>query len=174
MSPEPESKLQREDSFAQLRQRILNAFLSRRVSPEDAQDMTQKTMLILVSKYATVESPLDRIRLAYGIMNRLLLELHHGRKLEQEPEDGWKLVNPERGIEDELVRRERAALLEAAVGKLDGRCRQVTRLRLEEKSRTEIADILGITANHAGVLESRCLERLQKIMGVPSGKEVKV
>ena len=71
-------------------------------------------------------------------------------------------------LPDEVIcELESTAILEAAVGTLDDRCRKlITGLFLSPKpiSYNEVARILGIKPNSLGPLRTRCLQKLKKIL----------
>ncbi len=66
-----------------------------------------------------------------------------------------------------IVELESRAILEAAVARLDGRCRKlVTWLFLSPNriSYNDVSDRLGVKPNSLGPLRSRCLKKLRKIL----------
>jgi RNA polymerase sigma factor (sigma-70 family) len=69
--------------------------------------------------------------------------------------------------DDDLLRLERLAALEAALAQLDTRCATILRLMFlsnEDVTYRDIAERVGVSPNALGPLRLRCLKRLRKIL----------
>lgn len=108
---------------------------------------------------------------------RLALDLLRARRRETlfEPDDLTRAVDEaerdlEAGLDVELCeRRDREASrqkLESALGQINGRYATAIRLRvLEEKSREEVAEVLGVSVATLDVVLHRALKALKKALG---------
>jgi RNA polymerase sigma factor (sigma-70 family) len=159
--------MDRESLFAALRQRLYLTLRSRSLSPDAADEIAQQAALILLTKYEEGRDELDLIMLGFGIVKKLILE--RGHRSRESQADG-KLIpmpdppDPQPTPEKNLEIKEQRELLARAIEQLGEQCRKVTLLRLQNLSRTQIAQRLGVTPNLAGVWESRCLKRLKAIL----------
>ncbi|MFH1685904.1 MAG: sigma-70 family RNA polymerase sigma factor [bacterium] len=69
--------------------------------------------------------------------------------------------------DQELLRLEKQAIVEAAIDCLDPRCRKLVRALFfsdQDKSYRQIATELGIKPNSLGPIRSRCLDRLRRLL----------
>jgi RNA polymerase sigma factor (sigma-70 family) len=170
VSSPTESITRREKLFDTLRRRIFQSLLHRNIRRDEADEITQKAMVVVLSKYDDGRPLSEFLTVTFGIVRMLLKERTHGPPLDQEPADGWKLRDGRPDPEAESMDTERRRFLERMITRLEGRCREVMKMRLMDLSRSEIASRLSISPNHAGVLEDRCLQRLRKLMYGPTRK----
>ena len=163
-----EGTLTRETALASLRLRVLAA-ARRRVSPADAEDLTQEVLLLLTTKYADVEDAGQLVALALGILKRKRADLWRkaARRGEANAQDPADLPLPHGGPGPDTVAadRERLRLFADAAARLDGRCREILRRKLEGLSFVEIAAELGRPVNTVYSWDFRCHQRLRKLLG---------
>jgi RNA polymerase sigma factor (sigma-70 family) len=160
--------LSRDTALEALRLRIL-AVAGRRLSPADAEDLTQETLLLLATKYAHVSEPSELVALGVGILRKKRADLWRkaARRGEASAEEPDPRTLPDAGpLPDVQARdRERLRLFAEAAARLDGRCREILRRKLEGMSFVEIARELGRPVNTIYSWDFRCHQRLRKILG---------
>jgi len=173
---EAESAIGRDEVLARVRARVLAA-LRRWLSPEDAEDLAQETLVLLSTKYAHVAAAEELVKLAVEIAWRK--RLAHWRKgarrrgLGETPlpsfEDGTdpvdRTASGERSPEEIARARQRLALLLEAAQRLAGRCREILRRKLEGASFVEIAAELGRPVNTVYSWDHRCHQKLKELLG---------
>ena len=146
--------------------RLLLRMLARR---EEAEDMAQETLLVLEQKYADKDRPEDLLPLAFQVLRFKLSEFRRKATRRGEwdtaPVDDLPLAD---GRADHALDRERRELqvrLEDAIAKLDGRCRDLFRLKLEERTFEEIRQIMNAAAiNTVYTWDHRCRQRLLELL----------
>ena len=156
-----------ESVLDRLRQRFL-AFARRSLAPDVAEDLVQDAFLLLTTKYAHVREPEERVRLGIAIIRKK--RAGHWRKSHRRGEA--QVLDPaETDLDDgrpdpeELAhRRLLVARLRAAVIRLSGRCRELVRLKLEERTFAEIAEIMKAKLNTVYSWDHRCTERLRVLL----------
>lgn len=145
--------------LTRLRSRIEEVFARERVPPEDAEDLLQETLFVLIFKWESIRKP--EAWLLATLRNRCLI---YRRKLEESPLDTVEPKALERLAGSQAPPQERAELrhdLSVAFGRLPERYRDVLRLRYGlgcESS--EIAERLGYGSESMRRLTSRCLVSL--------------
>lgn len=172
-----DAPLARDLVLEKVRRRVLAAARAR-LSPHDAEDLTQDTLAVLVTKYGTVEAPEELVALGLAILRRKRAaawrKASRRRALGESPLPGAEDDRPDpmetapAGAPDpEAVAlvRERLALLARAAARLDGRCRQILRRKLLGASFVEIAAELGHPVNTVYSWDFRCHQRLRKLLG---------
>jgi len=81
------------------------------------------------------------------------------------PEDFPEQTHPLSNDMEELIRKEDAITVKKAIEKLPTRYQEVITLKyFSELTNGEVAEILNISPNNAGVLLSRALKQLQKVL----------
>ena len=163
-----ELTLTRDAALASLRLRILSA-ARRRLSPADAEDLTQEVLLLLTTKYAEVEDPGQLVALALGILRKKRADLWRkcARRGEASAEDVTEVPLPDGspGPDTIAADRERLRLFAEAAARLEGRCREILRRKLEGLSFVEIAAELGRPVNTVYSWDFRCHQRLRTLLG---------
>ena len=150
-----------------LRQRFL-AFARRSLASDVAEDLIQETFLLLTTKYAHVREPEERVRLGITIIRKK--RASHWRKSlrrgEAKAVDATEAnLEDDRPDPEELAdRRLLVARLRTAVAALSGRCRELVRLKLEERTFPEIAEIMTAKLNTVYSWDHRCTERLRALL----------
>ncbi|MBZ5575475.1 MAG: RNA polymerase sigma factor [Acidobacteriia bacterium] len=159
----------REEVLAQLRERIVR-FAASRVSRETAEDLAQEALMLLHEKYAHLENPADLLPLSLQIVRFKMMSwrrkaVRHGEYTQVSIED-IPLPDLDASPADSLERKEMLERLEAAMGQLGERCRELFRLKLEGRSFPEIQRILGVGAiNTVYTWDHRCRKHLLELMG---------
>lgn len=164
--------LSRDAVLAALRHRILSA-ARRRLSPADAEDLTQEALLLLTTKYAHVHEPAELVALGLSILRKKRADLWRkaARRGETTAADAASLPLPDGAPTPESVAtdRERLRLLAEAASRLGDRCRDILRRKLLGMSFVEIAAELGRPVNTVYSWDSRCHARLRALLGVRWG-----
>ena len=159
----------RERILAALRERIL-AYATSRIGRDQAEDLTQETLLLLEQKYAHLDSIEDLLPLSFQILRFKIGDWR--RKASRRGEfhavdaSSLPLADGTAGILAALERRELQQRLAAALSHLEGRCRELFRLKLEGKSFAEIRARLGAASiNTVYTWDFRCRRSLMELMG---------
>lgn len=126
--------------------------------------------MLLHEKYAELERPEDLVPLAIQIARFKIMSLRrkavrHGEYTQVSVTD-LPLPDLEPGPDDRLERKQLRERLARALGRLDGRCREMMRLKLQGRTFPEIQKILGAAAiNTVYTWDHRCRKRLLELMG---------
>lgn len=159
----------RDAALETLRRRILAAARRRVREPADAEDLTQEVLLLLTTRYADVDDPGERVALALGILRKKRADLWRkaARHGEASAEDAADLPLPHEGPGPDTLAadRERLRLFVAAASRLDGRCREILRRKIQGASFVEIAAELGRPVNTVYSWDWRCHRRLRRLLG---------
>lgn len=156
-----------DDVLVRLRARLLG--YARRVGREDAaEDLVQETFVVLTTKYAHVRAPEECVPLGIAILKKKMAA--HHRKVRRRGEDSVvdasdaKLPAGEPDPEEAAHRRMLQERLQRAISGLSGRCRELVRLKLEDRTFAEIAEILEAKLNTVYSWDRRCTERLRAVL----------
>ncbi|MBM3814224.1 MAG: sigma-70 family RNA polymerase sigma factor [Acidimicrobiia bacterium] len=159
----------REQILTALRERIL-AYAASRIGRDQAEDLAQETLLLLEEKYAHLEAMEDLLPLSFQVVRyKIAGFLRKGaRRGEFHAAQVDELPLPDGGP-DPLAEAERKQLeqrLQEALAKLDGRCRQMFRYKLEGMSFAEIQQAMRAESiNTVYTWDFRCRKRLLELMG---------
>ncbi|MBZ2180719.1 MAG: sigma-70 family RNA polymerase sigma factor [Acidobacteriota bacterium] len=154
----------RDELFARIRRRVFG-FLRRRHGESEAEDMTQRAILVVLERYPEVQREPDLVPLAIRCAQFVQLEeVRKRRRTVQPPEEGFEIASGERPAEEKLLLEARLEQLYSAIPKLGERCRQILRQRLLEVPTPAIAESLQTTTATLFVWESRCRGNLQKLI----------
>jgi RNA polymerase sigma factor (sigma-70 family) len=165
-------------ALERVRGRILAA-ARRSLSPADAEDLTQDALLLLSTKYAHVEAPeelvalgLKIVRLKRAALWRKASRRGEARSTPRTPADETgrdpleDVPDGARADPEAVARaRERLRLFAGAAARLDGRCRDILRRKLEGLSFVEIAAAFGRPVNTVYSWDWRCHQRLKRLLG---------
>ena len=159
----------RERILAALRERIL-AYATSRIGRDQAEDLAQETLLLLEQKYAHLDSIEDLLPLSFQILRFKIGDWRRkaSRRGEFNSIDAGSLplADGNAGALAALERRELQQRLAAALAQLEGRCRELFRLKLEGKSFAEIQARLGAASiNTVYTWDFRCRKSLLERMG---------
>jgi RNA polymerase sigma factor (sigma-70 family) len=164
--------LSRDTVLEALRSRLLAA-ARRRLSPADAEDLTQETLLLLTTKYAHVDDPAQLVALGIGILRKKRADLWRksARRGEATAGDATSLPLPDgRPTADTIAEdRERLRLYAEAATRLGERCRGILRRKLDGLSFVEIAAELGRPVNTVYSWDRRCHQKLRELLGARWG-----
>ncbi len=167
----------RDEVLARVRARVLAAARAR-LSPADAEDLTQDALILLTTKYAHVGAAEELV--ALGVRIVALKRTALWRKLARRRAAGDTPAAPldstsgdplERASGDspdpEAIAhvRERLSMFVEAAARLDGRCREILRRKLQGASFVEIAFELGRPVNTVYSWDWRCHQRLKALLG---------
>jgi RNA polymerase sigma-70 factor, ECF subfamily len=157
----------RAEALETVRRRVL-AWLARALPVSDAEDLAQDVLVLLMTKY-TLTPVTELLPLAIGVAWKL--RAARWRKARRRGEDtavdpsGLALSVAEPDPEDRASTRELTARMLGGIRRLGGRCRELMRLKLEERTFPEIAEILGAKLNTVYSWDHRCMGRLRELLG---------
>jgi len=161
--------MERDEVLAKLRERIV-AFAASHLSRDLAEDIAQEVMLLLHTKYSEVSGLADLVPLSLQIARFKIVSFR--RKAHRRGEDTQVPVEdvpvPDGGMDAlaSLEKREMLERLTVALGKLEGRCRELFRLKLQGKGFAEIQRILGVKSiNTVYTWDFRCRKQLLERLG---------
>lgn len=164
-----------------LRERIVNFAASRimrggtaMLSPED---VAQDTLLLIEEKYAHVEALEELVPLAMQIVRYKLLGVFAKSSRRGEntavPVEDVPLPDLLDSPEVALLKRERSARLQAALGEVGERCRELFALKLQGLNFPAIAAKMGAASiNTVYTWDSRCRQQLIEKIGKEDRRRV--
>jgi RNA polymerase sigma factor (sigma-70 family) len=171
-----EGRLSRDEVLTRVRARVLGAARAR-LSPADAEDLTQEALVLLTTKYAHVTAAEELVALGVRIValkraafwrkgtRRQKLNGTPPRPVEpggEDPLDGVPGVSPD--PEAIAIAKQRLALFVEAAARLDGRCREILRRKLQGASFVEIAGELERPVGTVYSWDHRCHQRLKALL----------
>jgi RNA polymerase sigma-70 factor, ECF subfamily len=158
-----------EQILARLRERIVS-FAASRVGRDAAEDLAQEVLVLLHEKYPQVTRLEELLPLSFQIVRFKMTSLR--RKAARRGEytqvsvDEIQTPDPAADPLSALERRQMSERLSQAIGKLEGRCRELFLLKLEGKGFAEIQKALGAASiNTVYTWDARCRKRLLDLMG---------
>ena len=161
--------MQRDEILARLRERIVG-FAASQLSRDIAEDVAQEVLLLLHTKYREVALLEDLLPLSLQIARFKIVSLR--RKAHRRGEDTQVQVEdvPVAAVGlDPAASLEKKQMLErltGALAKLEGRCRELFRLKLQGKGFSEIQQILGVKSiNTVYTWDFRCRKQLLERLG---------
>jgi RNA polymerase sigma factor (sigma-70 family) len=122
--------------------------------------MAQRVIVVLLNKYSDVQDEANVVPLSYGIARNVIKE-GCGQAQGEPPVE---LPDTGPGAEEHLQRSEELELLERSIQELGDRCRKLIRMRLGEKTTSEIAQAIDESPGTLFVIEHRCRKELKAIM----------
>jgi RNA polymerase sigma-70 factor (ECF subfamily) len=159
----------REQILASLRERIV-AFAASRIARDVAEDLAQEVLVLLHEKYSHVTRLEELLPLSFQIVRFKMVSLRRkaARRGEYTQVSVEDIQLPDLGSDPvaRLERKQMSERLAAAISRLDGRCRDLFRLKLEGKTFAEIQAVLGANSiNTIYTWDARCRKRLLELMG---------
>jgi RNA polymerase sigma-70 factor (ECF subfamily) len=161
--------MHRDEILARLRERIV-AFAASQLSRDIAEDVAQEVLLLLHTKYREVALLEDLLPLSLQIARFKIVSFR--RKAHRRGEDTQVQVEDVPvaavGLDPaaSLEKKEMLERLTAALAKLEGRCRELFRLKLQGKGFAEIQQILGVKSiNTVYTWDFRCRKQLLERLG---------
>lgn len=161
--------MQRDEILARLRERIV-VFAASQLSRDIAEDVAQEVLLLLHTKYREVALLEDLLPLSLQIARFKIVSLR--RKAHRRGEDTQVQIEDVPvaavGLDPaaSLEKKEMLERLTAALAKLEGRCRELFRLKLQGKGFAEIQQILGVKSiNTVYTWDFRCRKQLLERLG---------
>jgi RNA polymerase sigma-70 factor (ECF subfamily) len=159
----------REQILASLRERIV-AFAASRIARDIAEDLAQEVLVLLHEKYSHVTRLEELLPLSFQIVRFKMVSLRRkaARRGEYTQVSVEDIQLPDLGSDPvaRLERKQMSERLTAAIGQLEGRCRDLFRLKLEGKTFAEIQTVLGANSiNTIYTWDARCRKRLMELMG---------
>jgi RNA polymerase sigma-70 factor (ECF subfamily) len=159
----------REQILTALRERIV-AYATSRLGRDAAEDLAQEALMLLETKYPHVESMNELVPLSFQILRFKMND--YRRKAQRRGEfnpvsvDDIALADGSADPYDAVRRRQMRERLNAALQKLEGRCREIFRLKLAGRSFAEIQKELGAASvNTVYTWDFRCRKSLLELMG---------
>ena len=161
--------MDRSQILERLRERIFR-FAASRIARDAAEDLAQEVLIVLHEKYAALDRIEDLLPVSLEIARFKMMGSR--RKIVRRGEntqvsvDDLPLAAPGDSPFDQAARRERLEQLEAALKQLDGRCRQLIRLKLEGYTFPEIRKRLAVESlNTLYTWDFRCRKQLMEKLG---------
>ncbi len=158
-----------DEILSRLRERIVG-YAASHVSRDLAEDVAQEVLLLLHTKYPAVEDPAELVPLSLQIVRFKLTALW--RKARRRGEDraveagGVALADPGPSPAEAAERGETLERLARALARLEGRCRELFRLKLQGKSFAQIQAALGAASiNTVYTWDFRCRRQLLAKLG---------
>ena len=161
--------MDREQILASLRERIV-AFAASRIARDVAEDLAQEVLVLLHEKYSHVTRLEELLPLSFQIVRFKMVSLRRkaARRGEYTQVSVEDIQLPDLGSDPvaRLERKQMSERLTAAISRLEGRCRDLFRLKLEGKTFAEIQTVLGANSiNTIYTWDARCRKRLLELMG---------
>lgn len=161
--------VEREALLARLRERIVG-YAAYKLTRDVAEDIAQDVMLVLHEKYAHVGKLEELVPLSFEIarfkITAHLRKVHRRGEDKQVSVDDLPLAEAGPNPGEYAERRELLDRLERALSRMEGRCRELFRLKLQGKNFAEIQAILGAgSLNTVYTWDYRCRQRLLELMG---------
>lgn len=136
------------------------------VSPEDRKDLFQEILFQLWRSHDSFKGESSWSTWIYRVaLNTAITSFRRARKFPEHDQLKEEIPIESKSHED-LELQERTQLLYRAIRSLNKVDRAVITLYLEDLSYREIAEILGISEDNAGVRLNRIKERLRSFFGV--------
>lgn len=137
---------------------------------DSSEDLAQEVLLVIEQKYPRVEALEELVPLSLQIVRFKMAgarrkSLRRGEYTQVSVED---VPLPERSADPEALaeRREREERLSAALAKLEGRCRELFRLKLDGMSFAEIQkELKAASINTVYTWDFRCRKQLLELLG---------
>ena len=163
------SSVERTEILARLRERIVR-FAASRMQRESAEDLAQEVLLVLHEKYAALDRVEDLLPVSLEIARLKIWAARRksARRGEgsQVPVDEIPLASAEADPYEAAALSERAARLEAALGRMGDRCRELFRLKLSGLSFPEIQKYMDAgSINTLYTWDFRCRKQLLELLG---------
>jgi RNA polymerase sigma-70 factor (ECF subfamily) len=146
------------------------AFAASRIARDAAEDLVQEVLMVLEEKYREVEGAEDLLPLSLQILRFKLAAAWRkvSRRGENRaiPVEEVQIADPHQNPERAAGHAEMLGKLRAALKRMEPRCRELFRLKLEGRSFPEIQSILGTRSiNTVYTWDARCRQRLLELMG---------
>jgi RNA polymerase sigma-70 factor, ECF subfamily len=161
--------MEKDEILSKLRERIVG-YAASHLSRDAAEDVAQEVMLLLHTKYSHVSGLADLVPLSLRIARFKIAGVH--RKAHRRGEDRQTrieeaaLADPGMNPGDYVEKKEMLERLGQALGQLQGRCRELFRLKLQGRSFPEIKEVLGARSiNTVYTWDSRCRQQLLERLG---------
>jgi RNA polymerase sigma-70 factor, ECF subfamily len=161
--------MQRDEILARLRERIVG-FAASQLSRDIAEDIAQEVLMLLHTKYREVGLLEELLPLSLRIARFKIVSLR--RKAHRRGEDTQARIEDvpvaDAGLDPaaSLEKKEMLERLTAALAELEGRCRELFRLKLQGKGFAEIQQILGVKSiNTVYTWDFRCRKQLLERLG---------
>lgn len=161
--------MQKDEVLSKLRERIV-AYAACHLSRDMAEDVAQEVMLLLHTKYGEVSALEELVPLAVQISRFKIVGLrrkaHRRGEDRQAAIDDLPLADPGLDPSEYVERKQTLERLAAAIAKLEGRCRQLFRLKLQGRTFAEIQEALGARSiNTIYTWDFRCRKQLLEKLG---------
>lgn len=159
----------REQVLSTLRERIV-AYAASRIGRDTAEDLAQEALLLLEEKYAHLDRMEDLLPLTFQIL-RFKMNDYRRKTLRRGeytavPVEDVPLSDPQDNPLAAAEQKQLEQRLAEAIAKLEGRCREIFRMKLEGMTFAEIQKVLGAAAiNTVYTWDFRCRKSLLELMG---------
>jgi RNA polymerase sigma factor (sigma-70 family) len=134
--------------------------------PDDAADVVQETFLIATSKLAGLRDPARLRPWLFAVARNECLHRLRARRQSASLQDAPELADDSADVGADAERAETVALVRAAIGGLNESERDAVTQLSHGLEVSEVADVLGVSRNHAHALFSRAREQLEASVAV--------
>jgi RNA polymerase sigma-70 factor (ECF subfamily) len=159
----------RERILAALRERIV-AYAASRLGRDTAEDLAQEALMLIETKYPHVEGMEELVPLSFQILRFKMNDFR--RKAQRRGEfnpvamEDLQLSDGSANPYDAYRQRQMRERLAAALQKLEGRCREIFKLKLAGRSFAEIqVELKAASINTVYTWDFRCRKNLMELMG---------
>jgi RNA polymerase sigma factor (sigma-70 family) len=157
--------MDRDALIALVRERI-RGFATYLHCGDDAEDVANETVLVLLVKYGGVEAQEELLKIANRICVNLVLNLRRKRANKRQVELDAGIAAPSGGDPETIAsNQELKQLMLRAIKASDHRCKQLLRLKLEGATTEIIAKELKLNPNAVHAAFFRCGKRLRAALG---------
>lgn len=156
----------RDQILSEIRERIFRYLSSKGgLDREQAEDVAQETVMLLMTKYKAVEGRGDLVPLSVTISRYLSMSGRRGFRGVDLP-DFLEPIDLAPQPDDALGRKQMQRRVREAVHQLGAKCRELIELVLEEYTADEIREKMRSgSSNNYYVQKHRCLNQLLVILG---------
>lgn len=159
------SAVDRDALIALVRERI-RGFATYLHWGDDAEDIANETVLVLLEKYGGIEAPEEILKIANQICVNLVLNLRRKRANKRQVDLDTGIAASLGGDPETVAsNRELKQLMLKAIEASDSRCKQLLRLKLEGATTEKIAEELKLNPNAVHAAFFRCGKRLRAALG---------
>jgi RNA polymerase sigma factor (sigma-70 family) len=153
--------------FARL---VLSTARSFRLSPEEMEDVSQTTWLLLALHVRTLRDPEAvsgwLVTTAKRESLRLLRHRHREQPVDSDDLDVQDRASP--GVDEEVLREELRGQVRRAFALLSDQCQRLLRMLMADPPRSyhDVRESLGMPLGSIGPVRARCLDRLRRLAGL--------
>jgi RNA polymerase sigma factor (sigma-70 family) len=154
------------DALIALARERIRGFATYLQCGDDAEDVANDTVLVLLAKYGGIEAPGELLKIANQICVNLVLNLRRKRANKRQVDLDAGIAAPSGGDPETIAsNHELKHLMLLAIEASGSRCKQLLRLKLEGATTEKIAEELKLNPNAVHAAFFRCSKRLRAALG---------